>query len=225
MSSYMQNNLSGIIVSLIIGATVGGGLGYWAGNKPKAEHPAPITADAQKGEMDLRSAMRGLWGDHMQWTYATVDSFFHNNASVQAHLDQLLANQKNIGAAIAAYYGKEAGDKVTALLTTHIQQAVPVLQAAQAGDKVALDKALADWYANAEEIAVFLSAANPENWPESATKPMMKHHIDTTTTYAVDLLGGDYAKAVRDYGVAYTHMMEMSDVLSVGIIKQFPDKF
>lgn len=221
----MQNNLSGIVVSLIIGAVVGGGFGYWAGNEPKSEHSAPITTGTHKSGVALRDAMRGLWGDHMQWTYATVDSFYHNQAGVQAHLDRLLANQKDIGVAVGSYYGKEAGDKVAALLTTHIEQAVPVLKAAQAGDKVALDKALADWYANAEEIAVFLSAANGDNWPESATKPMMKHHIDTTTAYAVDLLKGDYAKAVKDYGVAYAHMMEMSDVLSAGIINQFPDKF
>lgn len=173
----------------------------------------------------LYSGMRNLWADHMQWTYATVDSYFHNQASLQAHLDRLLANQKNIGSAIAPYYGKEAGEKLAALLTTHIEQAVPVLKAAQADDKAALDKALADWYANADEIAVFLSAANPGNWPESVTKPMMKHHIDTTTGYSVDLLKGDYAKAVKDYDGAFKHMMELADVLSAGIIKQFPDKF
>lgn len=173
----------------------------------------------------LYSAMRNLWADHMQWTYATVDSYFHNQASLQAHLDRLLENQKDIGSAIAPYYGKEAGEKLAALLTTHIEQAVPVLKSAQAGDKAALDKALADWYANADEIAVFLSAANPKNWPELATKPMMKHHIDTTTGYAVDLLKGDYTKAVKDYDGAFKHMMEMADVLSAGIIKQFPDKF
>ena len=173
----------------------------------------------------LYSAMRNLWADHMQWTYATINSYFHNQASLQAHLDRLLENQKEIGSAIAPYYGKEAGEKLAALLTTHIEQAVPVLRSAKAGDKAALDKALADWYANADEIAVFLSAANPENWPETATKPMMKHHIDTTTGYAVDLLNSDYAKAVKDYDGALRHMMEMSDVLSTGIIKQFPDKF
>ena len=173
----------------------------------------------------LYSAMRNLWADHMQWTYATINSYFHNQVSLQAHLDRLLENQKEIGSAIAPYYGKEAGAKLAALLTTHIEQAVPVLSSAKASDKAALDKALADWYANADEIAVFLSAANPENWPETATKPMMKHHIDTTTGYAVDLLNSDYAKAVKDYDGALRHMMEMSDVLSTGIIKQFPDKF
>lgn len=54
---------------------------------------------------------------------------------------------------------------------------------------------------------------------------MMKKHIATTTTYSVDLLTGDYEKAVADFDIAYKHMMGMADVLAVGIAKQFPEKF
>ena len=97
--------------------------------------------------------------------------------------------------------------------------------AARDGDQEALDQALADWYANAEEIAGFLSTANPDHWPQSATRPMMKAHIDTTTVYAVDLLGGDYAAAVEHYDEALEHMVMMADTLAAGIIAQLPDHF
>jgi hypothetical protein len=185
----------------------------------------PEAAPGGQQEVALYDAMRGLWSDHMQWTYATVDAFFHNQAGLQPTLDRLLKNQKDIGAAIVPFYGQAAGDKLTGLLTTHINQAVPVLKAAQANDKAALDKALADWYANAKEIADFVSGANPANWPMSATEPMLKAHIDQTTAYATDLLKGDYAKAVTDFDTANGHMMMLADTLSKGIIAQFPDKF
>lgn len=173
----------------------------------------------------LKTAMRKLWGDHMQWTYATVDAFYHNPDGLQAQLDRLLQNQKDIGAAIVPYYGQAAGDALTNLLTIHIQQSVPVLTAARNGDQAALDKALSDWYANAKEIADFLSAANPTHWPQSATEPMLEEHISTTTTYAVDLLQKNYTKAIEDYDHAFAHMMMLADVLADGIAKQFPDKF
>lgn len=173
----------------------------------------------------LHTAMQKLWSDHMIWTYATVDAFFHNPTAVKPSLDRLLQNQKDIGAAIVPVYGQAAGDKLTALLTTHINQAVPVLTAAKNGDKMALDKALADWYANAKEIAQFLTSANPKNWPASATEPMMKAHIDQTTAYAVDLLKNDYTNAVIHFDEARQHMVEMGTVLASGVIKQFPDKF
>ncbi|PKW00246.1 hypothetical protein ATK30_0343 [Amycolatopsis echigonensis] len=186
---------------------------------------AATTAPNPQKQIALYTAMRTLWTDHMQWTYGTVKAFFHNPDSLQPTLDRLLRDQKDLGAAIVPYYGQAAGDKLAALLTTHIQQAVPVLKAAQANDKAALDKAMADWYANAKEIADFLSGANPKNWPTSATEPMMKEHIDQTTTYSVDLLKGDYTKSIKDYDAASEHMMMLSDTLAKGIIAQFPDKF
>jgi hypothetical protein len=100
-----------------------------------------------------------------------------------------------------------------------------VLKAAQAGDDAALKKAQDDWYANAQQVADFLTKANPDSWPASATGPALKMHIDQTTTYSVDLLKGDYPTAIADYGKAFDHMMEVADILANGIVKQFPDKF
>ena len=161
----------------------------------------------------------------MQWTYSTVDAYFHDQNGLQAQLDRLLQNQADIGAAIVPYHGQAAGDSLTALLTTHIQQAVPVLQAAQAGDQAALDLALDNWYSNAKDIADFLSAANPDNWPQSDMEHAMEHHISQTTAYATDLLGGDYTNAVIHYDEAFNHMMGTADLLAKGIALQFPDKF
>jgi malate synthase len=174
---------------------------------------------------EFRGTMQKLWADHMQWTYSTVDAFFHNPSGLDAQLNRLLKNQKDIGAAIVPVYGQAAGDKLAGLLTTHINQAVPVLTAAKNNDQPALKKALDDWYANAQEIADFLAEANPKNWKQSELREMMKKHIDTTTGYAVELLKGNYAEAVKKYDEANDHMKQMSDELAAGIIKQFPEKF
>ncbi|MFO7266276.1 MAG: hypothetical protein C0P62_008805 [Bacillota bacterium] len=128
-------------------------------------------------------------------------------------------------AAFAEFYGQETGQRLAGLLTIHIQQAVPVLQAAQAGDRAALDRALADWYANANEIANFLSSLNLNNWPRSQMEEIWRVHIDQTTTYSVDVLNRDYVAAVRDYDRAFDHMMGLADLLSAGIIAQFPKRF
>jgi len=173
----------------------------------------------------FQKEMRELWTDHMQWTFLTVNAFFHNTGAVQAYLDRLLQNQQEIGAAFVPFYGKEAGDRLASLLTVHIQQAVPVLEAARAGDEAALDTALADWYANAREIADFISSLNPRGWPVAEMEEIWRAHIDQTTTYSLDVLNRNYAAAVRDYDLAFDHMMGLADVLSAGIIAQFPKRF
>jgi hypothetical protein len=174
---------------------------------------------------DFQAAMRTLWSQHMEWTWSTVVAFASDSPSLHADLDRLLRNQQDIGDAIAPYYGKDAAQQLADLLTTHINQAVPVLVAAKAGDQKALKRALKDWYANAKDIADFLAKANPDNWPKQALRDMLKGHIDQTTAYASDIIGGHYVDAIVEYDEAEAHMMHLSDTLARGIIAQFPEKF
>ena len=204
-----------LATALLVVATLGGGL------VAVAASPNSAVSNREHFQDDMRT----LWSDHMQWTYATVDSFFHNQDALPATLARLLRNQEEIGAAIVPFFGQEAGDQLTELLTTHINQAVPVLVAAQAGDQAGLEQALADWYANAQDIANFLSAANPKHWPSSVMSSMMETHITQTTTYAVDLLNGDYEASIENFDEARHHMMMFADILAEGIIRQFPNKF
>ena len=113
----------------------------------------------------LRLGMNKLWEDHVTWTRMVIVDFAANLPDLQTAEGRLLRNQADIGNAIKPYYGAAAGKKLTSLLRTHILEAVPVLQDAKAGDNAKLQRDLAKWYANAHQIAVFLSMANPHNWP------------------------------------------------------------
>ncbi|MBS1847894.1 MAG: hypothetical protein JST73_06405 [Actinobacteria bacterium] len=194
--------------------------------------PASASATAMSGhattvsakQVALYSAMRTLWDQHMQWTYDTVVAFASNSPGTQDTINRILQNQVDIGKAIEPYYGAAASKQLTDLLTTHIKEAVPVLQAAKSGDKAALTKAVDAWYANAADIGKFLAAANPA-WAHEDMPGMMKEHIDQTITYATDVLTGNYAKAITDYDAAQNHMDQMADMLSAGIVAQFPGKF
>lgn len=222
---------SGFAILAITLAGCGSSGGSTASGKAPASAPAAASAAAAAAHTDvaaqvkLYAAMRQLWAEHMEWTYATVDAFFHDQKALKPTLDRLLQNQRDIGAAVVPFYGQAAGDQLTQLLLAHINGAVPVLQAAQAGDSAAVSKATDAWYANAKQIADLLSTANPANWPTSATEPMLKEHITQTVSYAVDLLKGDFAQAIIDYGKAEEHMGMLADTLSAGIIAQFPEKF
>ena len=206
--------------------------GWGSGDAPAAQAhdhahtPAPgkamISAKAAAKQRDLYLAMRDLWSQHMEWTYAAVTAFVSDSPGFDASVDRLLQNQKDIGNAIKPFYGKAAGNKLTALLTEHIQLAVPVLVAAKKGDSDALDAAVADWYRNAREIGSFLAKANPA-W--KGARKMLKVHITQTVAYASDQLHGDYAKSIRDYDEAEGHMLMLADQLSAGIIKEFPGRF
>ncbi|HEY5629776.1 MAG TPA: hypothetical protein VIR16_09725, partial [Candidatus Limnocylindrales bacterium] len=150
----------------------------------------------------FHDAMRKLWEDHIVWTR----QFIVSAATLPGALpdlgptvDRLLQNQTDIGNAIKPFYGTAAGDRLTALLRAHILTAAELVADAKAGDGAKVADASARWYANGDEIATFLSSANPRNWPLASMKSMMKDHLDLTLKEAVARLQGRYADDIAAY--------------------------
>lgn len=186
----------------------------------------PMTPGTRNAsENALYQGMQTLWMQHMEWTYAAVAAFAVDSPGFPATADRLLQNQLDIGNAVRSFYGDAGADQLTTLLQEHITGAVAVLTAAKAGDSAGLDQAVAAEYANAKAIGDFLADANPTNWPKADMEAMMATHIDQTLVYATDMLQGDYSQAIANYGLAEAHMVEMADMLSAGVIAQFPDRF
>lgn len=187
--------------------------------------PSATQAHTATASPDFSDAMRKLWEDHITYTRLFIVSYAAGLPDTDAVAQRLLQNQTDIGNAIKPYYGDEAGDKLTALLKDHILGAVDVLAAAKAGDTAKFDAANAKWYANGDDIAAFLNAANPQGFPLDAMKAEMKMHLDLTLAEAAAHLKGDYANSIADYDKVHDHILGMADALSNGIIRQFPAKF
>ncbi|MGN6792052.1 MAG: hypothetical protein ACTHJW_06645 [Streptosporangiaceae bacterium] len=176
-------------------------------------------------QVAFHDQMRKLWEDHVTWTRLAIVTFADGSAGFNGTATRLLQNQTDIGNAIAPFYGAAAGQQLSALLHDHITIAVELLQDAKAGDTQAFNEAKARWYANANQIADFLSAANPRFWPDATMRAAMKEHLDQTLAEAVDELGGNYAASVSDYEAIHLHILAMADLLSSGIMHQFPSRF
>ncbi len=181
-------------------------------------------------QVAFHDQMRKLWEDHVTWTRLTIVSAV-GGANGEAlpdtvpTLGRLQRNQDDIGAAIVPYFGQAAGDQLAALLHEHISGAVTLVLAAKAGDTAGVEAAKTAWYANGQEIADFLAAANPRFWPQDTMREAMQMHLDQTLKEAVDHLQGNYADDIDDYEQAHQHILAMADLLSSGIIRAFPDKF
>jgi len=186
---------------------------------------ARAAASMTRKQVAFHDGMRKLWEDHITWTRLAIVSLAHDLPDLPATQARLLRNQVDIGNAIKPYYGRAAGDRLSALLKEHIVAAVALLQAAKAGDQNLIKQRSAAWYANGDQIADFLHSANPRNWPQKAMRQMMKEHLDQTLSEALNRLTGKYAADLRDYDEIHHHILEMADTLSAGIIKQFPRRF
>ena len=79
------------------------------------DHAAAVAAATAK-QAAFHDAMRKLWEDHVTWTRLAIVSFAHDLPDLPATQDRLLRNQADIGNAIKPYYGRAAGNQLTALL-------------------------------------------------------------------------------------------------------------
>ncbi len=182
-------------------------------------------AAAPVGQAALRQDMRALWEEHITWTRMVIVDFAAETPSLETSAARLFRNQADIGNAIAPFYGRTAGKRLTTLLRGHILIAVDVLTAAKADDAPGLTNAQARWARNANQIADFLSSANPTAWPRAEMRSMMRHHLKLTTDEAVARLTGDWSADVRAFDKVHVQALEMADMLSAGIISQFPQRF
>jgi hypothetical protein len=189
------------------------------------DHAGAAEAVSGRKAVAFHDAMRGLWEAHGAWTHMVIVSFVSGNPDLKAEEQVLLQNQVDIGNAVKPYYGAAAGKKLTALLKAHILGAVTVLEAAKSGDKTKLAQAVTAWSANGRHIADFLHAADPRFLSTSAARQMMAIHLKQVIGQAVDELTGKYAAGAQAFAPYIQHILEMADMISGGIIRQFPSRF
>jgi hypothetical protein len=207
-----------IVIAVLGAVTIAGAA---ASSAVLARNDKPTTAT-------FRAEMRKLWEDHITWTrlYIVSAATLDNDLpDIGPTADRLFQNQADIGAAVGAFYGADAGNALTALLNDHIALAAEAIARAKAGDQAGLADALDRWYANADDIAQFLADANPQSWPFEMMSAHMRDHLDLTLEEAVARLNGDYAGDIAAYDKVHAQILQMADMLSDGIIAAFPDRF
>ena len=175
--------------------------------------------------VDLRTDMRKLWEDHVTWTRLAIISLETGTPDTKATVARLLRNQADIGNAIKPYYGTAAGNALTRQLRTHILIAADVIAAARAGDPAKLTEARSRWLENADRIAATLNSVNPRYWKLGPMKAEMHMHLKLTTDEAVARLQHKWNADVVAYDKVVRHILRMSDMLTSGIIEQFPARF
>ena len=219
--------------SALAALAVSGGMNMAQAHSP-AHHTAPMTMpmaiSVNAGALStkavtLRTDMRRLWEDHVTWTRLAIISLESGTPDTEATVARLLRNQADIGNAIKPYYGNAAGNTLTQLLRTHILIAADVIAAAKAGDQQKLADAQARWDTNADQIAATLNTVNPHYWKLGAMKAEMHRHLKLTTEEAVARLHGNWNADVVAYDKVVNHILHMSDMLTNGIVEQFPSRF
>lgn len=173
---------------------------------------------------DLRMHMRKLWLDHVYWTRLFIVSSLANLPDAPNVAERLIRNQKEIGDMIGAFYRGQS-DKIAQLLTKHIMIAAEFVSSFNtvngAGNKKSADEIRKNWYRNADDISNYFYSLN-QYWNLRAH---LYRHLSLTEAQIVKRMQKDYAMEITYMDEIINQIREISDVLSNGIIQQFPMAF
>lgn len=194
-------------------------LGGCAHQSPAVEHANPARV------ADTKAALRDLWAGHIFWIRNVVlDNATNNPAARDAAEKEVVANAKQIAGAITPFYGEAASQKLFTLLAGHYGAVKEYSEATVAGSKRQQEMALAHLASNADEIAVFLSGANP-NLPKDTVRSLIAahgaHHVAQITQFQEQ----DYTHEAETWQVMRQHVYVIADALTTALAKQFPGKF
>jgi hypothetical protein len=174
--------------------------------------------------VELSNNFRELWEQHGAWTRMTIISMVFDLPDVDLVTSRLLQNPVDFGNVLKVYYGDKAASKFSALLKDHLVIAAQLVKAAKAGDNKTAADVEKKWYANADELAVFLASINPY-WSQEDWKMMLHTHLMLVKSEAVTMLTKDYADGITVYDELENQALEMADVMTQGIVNQFPERF
>jgi hypothetical protein len=188
-----------------------------ANDAAAAANPAEVAA--------TQAALRDLWLGHIFWVREVSRAVADKNSAATALAEQqAVANAKAIAGSIEPFYGKPATEQLFKLLAGHYT-AIKSHATANAGRSTADAKRAVDALtANANEIAVFLSGANP-NLPEATLKQLLAAHGGHHVQQNQQLAAKDYAGEARTWEAMKTHIYTIADALGGALAKQFPAKF
>jgi hypothetical protein len=185
-----------------------------------AEHTAVSGQTAEVG-----AALRDLWVGHIFWVRnVVVATLAENEAAAAAAEERVVANAQAIAGAIEPFYGSEAKEALFGLLAGHYGAIKDYLGATVAGDSSAQNAAIETLTANAEEIAVFLSDANP-NLPKDDVFSLLAAHGAHHITQIEELAAGDYQSEAETWEQMKSHMYVVADALTQALAAQFADQF
>lgn len=215
MSRYMRSSL--LVVPLLVLASF------------CVVYPASAGTPQCSGDvvavLETKMALRDLWVEHIFWIRSYVlATKGDDEAQRKVAETEVVDNAKALAATIAPFYGQPAADGLFNLLAEH-WTAVRDYNTAMAGrSQSGRAEAVKAITVNAQEIAKFLSGANP-HLPENAVFALLSAHGAHHVAQINEIVANDFGDEARTWQAMRKHMLVIADSITDALAKQFPDKF
>ncbi|WP_312642155.1 acetylglutamate kinase [Hydrogenoanaerobacterium sp.] len=171
-------------------------------------------------QRQLIDLLRKLWEQHIMWTRSFIISTAEGLGDLPMVTERLLRNPSDFAKVFKQFYGPEIAEQLEKLFREHLLIAADLVTALKVGDTAKAAESNKKWYANADEIAAFLSSINPY-WDDRQWRNLLYDHLDMTAKEATERLNKQYEEDVKRYDTIEHNALQMADFMASGILAQF----
>lgn len=171
-------------------------------------------------QQEIINKIRKLWSQHIYWTRFFIISTAEELPDLKYVTDRLLKNPEDFANILKKFYGEKKAEEFKKLLTEHLNIAGELVNADKEKNTEKADILRKKWYANADDIAKFLSSIN-SYWCEQKWNEMMYSHLSMTEKEAEFRLKKEYLIDIEIFEFIEKEALEMGDYMTCGIICQF----
>jgi hypothetical protein len=163
--------------------------------------------------------------DFLSSTRALVASIAVNPKETPVALERLRRNYLDIDSVVEQYYGHEVSFATTRLLKEQTELKHSFLAAIKSGDAKRAEKIKKQLYANTDNVAASLAVATSPHLSEVQIMKHLRRFVDLSGLLLQFRLEGRWSEEVNTYDRLHEQCLGVVDMISGGMIKQFPDKF
>ena len=164
---------------------------------------------------------RTVWSDQVVRGREYVAAAFAGDRSARVALDRLERTQEAIGQTIKPYYGETAGNGLTTALKLQLGLTSELIQAVKTGNLEQKEKLERRLHENSNAIARFLAGLNP-HWSPTELESMFNRTVELSVDEIVARKDGRSDGDERDLDSSLSQARRLADVISDGIVRQFP---
>ncbi len=176
---------------------------------------------------DFRSTVNRIAAEHFALAQLSLTKGFNGSADFDFADWAQDQNTEEFRAAIASFYGEEAGTEFAQIWNNeHISVQGDLSSATAADNQQAIDEAtqaLTDDFAT--NLGTFLSKATEDRMPLDDTIAGVTAHENSVIKTFDQYVAEDYEVSYTSYREGYAIMFDIGNGLSAAIVDQFPEEF
>lgn len=173
---------------------------------------------------ELKAEMNRLWIDNAFYTRQSILCLTDRLPGTEETLARLMKNQEDMGVIFSKYYGRNEGEEYCQLISSNTSLVVRIIRSKNTSSTEDLEDAQKRLARNFNDILNYLVKLNPY---------LMKKDLEPKLTSIVFLMNNQidlrinttYDLDIQNFDKLLTESLDFSNILSEGIIRQFPKRF